>query len=118
MFKTFPDFVRKAGRMYNLPFEIAEHYIVTKLDSVGISQQAIVAYINWADGSCFSQKQIGKQLGVTQQAVQQQLKQLRTVWPHLFHFGPKIPCFRSRRSSHGRTMGRLQGEVSGEIQKF
>lgn len=118
MFKTFSDFVRKASRMYDLPFEIAEHHIVTKLQSVGLNTEMVVCYINWADGSCLSQKQIGKRLGISQPAVQQHLKRLRSVWPHLFQFGPKIPAFRSRRSSHGRTMGQLRGEVSGEIEKF
>ncbi len=119
MFKTFPDFVHRACQMYSLPFEVAEFQIVDRLRRVGLTPMAVVCYINWADGLCLSQGKIGKALSISQQAVQQQLHNLRKVWPYLFDFGPKIPRFNGRKSSgRGDTMGRLQQDMSEAIEKF
>ena len=92
MFKTFSDFARLASRVYSLPQEIAENMIETKLRERGLGKNAVVCYINWADGDCLSQSQIAKEMGFSyQSAVEDHLARLKKVWPHLFNFGPKPP---------------------------
>lgn len=119
MFKTFDDFVELASQRYCLPFEIAEKTIETKLKGRGLGQNAVVCYINWAGIEHLTYKQIAKELHLSHRsAVEYHLGKLKKVWPHLFIFGPRVPPFRHRRSSHGRTMGRLQKNVSTKAHKF
>ena len=118
MFKTFSEFVELASRRFSLPPDIAEKMIDAKLKERGLGRGAVICYINWAGGDCLTQKKIGQNLGVTQQAVDKQLRGLKKVWPHLFVFGPKIPQFHHRRSCRGNTMGRLRANVPATAQKF
>lgn len=118
MFKTFSDFVELASQRYCLPFEIAEKIIDTKLKEQSLGRNAVICYINWAGIAHLTQKQIAEKLNITQQVVSEHLNKLKAVWPHLFVFGPKVPPFNHRRSSHGRTMGRLRKNVSTKAYKF
>lgn len=92
MWKTFRDFVRLARRTYRLgSLGKAGQIIYEKLQQNNLNPIDVVCYINWADGDCLSQREIGKRLGISYQAVQQRLQRIRKIWPHLFCFGTKPP---------------------------
>lgn len=92
--KTFNDFVKLACRTYHLDFKEARTYVLLQLGQFKLNKLSIVCYINWADGDCLTQKEIAKELGVTQQAVDYHLSRLQRVWPHLFKFGSKPPSLK------------------------
>ena len=119
MWKTFRDFVRLARRTYGLgSLGKAAMVVHESLTKYGLRPIDVVCYINWADGDCLSQIEIASKLKITQQAVCQRLQKIRTCWPHLFYFGPKVPQFSRKTSHEGITMGRLRADVSTTATHF
>lgn len=89
--RTFNDFIHHARRSYHITYKDARIYILLRLGQFKLNKLSVVCYINWADGETFTQKEIAKELGISQQVVSYHLNRLCKVWPHLFKFGSKPP---------------------------
>jgi len=108
MFKTFDDFVNLACRTYHFPEGEVRSILQGRLHRFGITKKALVCYINWAGGDCLLQKEIGRQLNITQSTVSGHFARIKSVWPYLFEFGEKVPVhWTKHRSQWGTKNGKI-----------
>ena len=103
MWKTYDSFVRLAARSYGLQKDQAAEILAKRLRFYDITATTVECYINWADGNCLTQKEIGRKLRINQSGVSRHLAKIKSIWPYLFQFG--APISKGRIKYHAKRQG-------------
>jgi len=88
--KTYQEFLLFATRRLKLNFQVVEFIVKGFLRKYHLSPRTLECYLRWSNGYS-THTTIGKEIGITQQAVSYHLSKFEFLFPELFVLGSHIP---------------------------